>query len=625
MLIAITDSGRAGGRRLLLRPPRRHLPGDLESVSRGICRRCSRARSTTSRARASRPDPAAHRDAHLRDAADRGRARCRARVPRRYVQHRWPAGRSSSPPRCAGVGRWSFPMPPVHRTCWSPSSPAIAGGAIWGGIVGLLKARTGAHEVIVTIMLNYVALLTGLVRPAHAGPASGARVEQSELARRPAQRGLPELGQLSGARRPPTSFRSRRHSSSRSSRRSPSGSCSADRASDSGSRRSARTRVPLASPASTSSRCTSCAMLIAGGLVGLAGADQVLGQHDTGFTRGRGRRHRLRRDHGGAARPVPALGRVLQPGSCSERCRPAGTRCRPPADPDRHRAGHPVGDRALHRGASAGARGLPPAEARGRSPEPAPTGSRHEGGRQVSAATASAGAVGPDRPREGARAQLKVPIVLDVFACSPRCSSRSLSRAAARPRFHFASPSDFVQLSRPRVASRRHGTVAGDRADRARCAVASVRRLSARRPMPIWLAIVFALLFMFGFLTWAAGQTARVPSPVCWSAARPRDAARLRCARRRASPSARVSSTSRSRASCSVGAFSAAVVASAPHSAIAGLLAAVVAGVLVSLVLAAFAIRYLVDQVIVGVVLNVLVTGLTNFFYTKVLRTQSRR
>ena len=30
--------------------------------------------------------------------------------------------------------------------------------AVWGGIVGLLKAKTGAHEVIVTIMLNYVAL-----------------------------------------------------------------------------------------------------------------------------------------------------------------------------------------------------------------------------------------------------------------------------------------------------------------------------------------------------------------------------------------------------------------------------------------------------------------------------------
>ena len=33
----------------------------------------------------------------------------------------------------------------------------IAGGALWGGIVGLLRARTGAHEVITTIMLNYVA------------------------------------------------------------------------------------------------------------------------------------------------------------------------------------------------------------------------------------------------------------------------------------------------------------------------------------------------------------------------------------------------------------------------------------------------------------------------------------
>lgn len=29
-------------------------------------------------------------------------------------------------------------------------------GALWGGLAGLLKARTGAHEVIVTIMLNYV-------------------------------------------------------------------------------------------------------------------------------------------------------------------------------------------------------------------------------------------------------------------------------------------------------------------------------------------------------------------------------------------------------------------------------------------------------------------------------------
>jgi simple sugar transport system permease protein len=33
----------------------------------------------------------------------------------------------------------------------------IAGGAIWAGIAGYLKAKTGAHEVINTIMLNYIA------------------------------------------------------------------------------------------------------------------------------------------------------------------------------------------------------------------------------------------------------------------------------------------------------------------------------------------------------------------------------------------------------------------------------------------------------------------------------------
>ncbi len=35
---------------------------------------------------------------------------------------------------------------------------AIVGGAAWGGLSGLLKARTGAHEVITTIMLNFIAL-----------------------------------------------------------------------------------------------------------------------------------------------------------------------------------------------------------------------------------------------------------------------------------------------------------------------------------------------------------------------------------------------------------------------------------------------------------------------------------
>ncbi len=67
------------------------------------------------------------------------------------------------------------------------------------------------------------------------------------------------------------------------------------------------------------------------------------------------------------------------------------------------------------------------------------------------------------------------------------------------------------------------------------------------------------------------------------------------------------------------GAFLSAVVASATDNPYLGLVAAPVAGVLVGLVLALFAIRYLVDQIIVGVVLNVLVLGLTNYLFSTLL------
>jgi general nucleoside transport system permease protein len=39
---------------------------------------------------------------------------------------------------------------------------AILGGAAWAGIAGLLKATTGAHEVISTIMLNWIAVWVGI-------------------------------------------------------------------------------------------------------------------------------------------------------------------------------------------------------------------------------------------------------------------------------------------------------------------------------------------------------------------------------------------------------------------------------------------------------------------------------
>lgn len=68
-----------------------------------------------------------------------------------------------------------------------------------------------------------------------------------------------------------------------------------------------------------------------------------------------------------------------------------------------------------------------------------------------------------------------------------------------------------------------------------------------------------------------------------------------------------------------LGAFSAVIVGSTTGSPWAGLIAAMVGGMLVSALLALFSIKYLVDQVIVGVVVNVLVSGLTGFLYARVL------
>jgi simple sugar transport system permease protein len=62
-----------------------------------------------------------------------------------------------------------------------------------------------------------------------------------------------------------------------------------------------------------------------------------------------------------------------------------------------------------------------------------------------------------------------------------------------------------------------------------------------------------------------------------------------------------------------------AMIASVSQNVFVGLLFAPVAGALVSLLLAFFAIKYQVDQVILGFVLNVLVIGITGFIYSKLL------
>jgi simple sugar transport system permease protein len=71
------------------------------------------------------------------------------------------------------------------------------------------------------------------------------------------------------------------------------------------------------------------------------------------------------------------------------------------------------------------------------------------------------------------------------------------------------------------------------------------------------------------------------------------------------------------------GAFMAAVVSSLTDNYLFGIITAMIGGALVSMVLAVFAIKYLAQQIIVGVVLNVLMIGITNFLYQQWLTEDS--
>ena len=79
-------------------------------------------------------------------------------VPRRAAEHR--RGRAAVRRGvCDGLGRDRARIV-CRRWCWfrCAVAAAIVAGAVWGAIPGLLKARFGSHEVINTIMMNFIAV-----------------------------------------------------------------------------------------------------------------------------------------------------------------------------------------------------------------------------------------------------------------------------------------------------------------------------------------------------------------------------------------------------------------------------------------------------------------------------------
>jgi simple sugar transport system permease protein len=209
----------------------------------------------------------------------------------------------------------------------------------------------------------------------------------------------------------------------------------------------------------------------------------------------------------------------------------------------------------------------------------------------------------------------KTPVILAVFAALAILLFVALRRGDATG-FRLSRGADLLQL--PEITLPTLGT--GVLVSLVLLAITAFSAFltSRYRRTPLWLVTVFAIVFMVGFLTWTAADnslpvyglfvgTIALAAPLIFGALG-------------GVISERVGVVNVAiEGQLLAGAFTSAVVASVTNLPILGLVAAMIAGVLVSMVLAAFSIKYLVDQVIVGVVLNVLVTGLTSFLYSQVL------
>ncbi len=145
--------------------------------------------------------------------------------------------------------------------------------------------------------------------------------------------------------------------------------------------------------------------------------------------------------------------------------------------------------------------------------------------------------------------------------------------------------------------------------------------VALRRKAPIWLVPIFGAALLIGFLAWAGTNAKLNTIPI---------AGLLAGALALSVPlifgslagviGERVGVVNIAiEGQLLFGAFAAAIIATVTGNPWPGLVAAAIAGVLVALVLAVFSITYFVDQVIVGVVINVFISGLTSFLYSEVL------
>ncbi|MGI6879294.1 ABC transporter permease [Microbacterium sp. gxy059] len=210
----------------------------------------------------------------------------------------------------------------------------------------------------------------------------------------------------------------------------------------------------------------------------------------------------------------------------------------------------------------------------------------------------------------------KTPVVLAVFAVLLALLALFAPRSGDAT-FRFASRSDVLTL--PDLVVSSQVTLWGSVLLALLLAAASAFFIRTSGRTPLWIVVVYAIIAVVGFLAWAAsGGTVPVTGVLAGSLG---FAVPLIFGSLGGVIGERVGVVNIAiEGQLLGGAFCAALVASATGQPILGLVAAMAAGVAIAALLAVFAIVYVVDQIIVGVVLNVLIAGLTSFLFSQVLQ-----
>jgi ABC-type uncharacterized transport system permease subunit len=215
----------------------------------------------------------------------------------------------------------------------------------------------------------------------------------------------------------------------------------------------------------------------------------------------------------------------------------------------------------------------------------------------------------------------KMPVVYGILALVAVLWFGLGAQAGAHTVFRFSKDGDFLRLPDlvvgAKAATLSVGIVLLALAGFSWWSVARRVRTGA------WLPIVFGVLFVFGFLAWAGADhgviatTSLLAGGLTLSVPLIFGAMSGLVGERSGIVNIAIEGQ------LLAGAFVAAVTASLAGNPYAGLVAAPLGGIIVAVILVFFAVKYWVDQIIIGVVINVLVTGITSFLFSSVLAKDS--